>query len=155
MNIMELGALGELVGAVAVVVTLGYLALQVRQSKSALDINSQETRAATMQATIESEMFFQSQILKPAGTWEKVVVGEPLADGEEARMGIILYSMLLTQHENRYHQYKSGYLDRIPDIESIVAYPIYATWRLSPGASSRSPDYLEFIDSLHAHGSNS
>ena len=108
-----------------------------------------------MQAAIESEMFFQSQILRYAGTWEKVLVGEPLTDGEETRMGIILYSMLLTQYENRYHQYKSGYLDRIPDIESMVAYPIYPKWRLSAGAASRSPDFLEFVDSLRAHDSNS
>ena len=32
MNIMELGAMGELVGAIAVVVTLGYLARQIRLS---------------------------------------------------------------------------------------------------------------------------
>jgi len=33
MTITELGALGEFVGAIAVVVTLAYLAVQVRQSK--------------------------------------------------------------------------------------------------------------------------
>ena len=32
MSIMELGALGEFIGAIAVVATLAYLALQVRQS---------------------------------------------------------------------------------------------------------------------------
>ena len=32
MNIMELGALGEFVGAIAVVATLAYLAIQVRAS---------------------------------------------------------------------------------------------------------------------------
>jgi hypothetical protein len=35
MSIIELGALGEFVGAIAVVATLAYLALQVRQSKLA------------------------------------------------------------------------------------------------------------------------
>ncbi len=34
MNIMELGAIGELVGGVAVIATLIYLALQVRQSNT-------------------------------------------------------------------------------------------------------------------------
>ena len=36
MDIMELGAIGELVGGVAVVVTLVYLAIQVRQNTSAI-----------------------------------------------------------------------------------------------------------------------
>ena len=148
MNIMELGALGEFVGAFAVVVTLGYLAVQVRHSKSALQINSQETRAATKQAILESEMFFQSQILRYAGTWEKVVVGDALADGEEMRRGIILYNMLLTQYENRYHQYKSGYLDVMAEIEPMVRFPIYESWRISGGATSRSPEFLEFVDGL-------
>ncbi len=35
MNIMELGAIGELVGGVAVIATLGYLAAQVRHSARA------------------------------------------------------------------------------------------------------------------------
>ena len=155
MTIMELGALGEFVGAFAVVATLAYLAVQVRHSKSALNTNSQETRAATTLAILESEMFFQSQILRYAGTWEKVLIGEPLPDGEEKRRGVILYNMLLTQYENRYHQYKSGYLDGMPDIESMVAFPIYDVWRLSAGASSRSPDYLEYIDGLRERQSAS
>jgi hypothetical protein len=148
MSIMELGALGEFVGAFAVVVTLGYLAVQVRHSKTALETNSQETRAATRQAILESEMFFQSQILSCAGTWEKVVVGEPLEDREEMRKGIVLYNMLMTQYENRYHQYRSGYLDAMPDIQLTVGFPIYENWRLSGGATSRSPDFLEYIDGL-------
>ncbi len=45
-----LGNYGEFVGAVAVVATLGYLAVQVRQSKHALDANTlalDETRNPT------------------------------------------------------------------------------------------------------------
>ena len=36
MNVMELGAIGELVGGVAVIATLIYLAAQVRQNTKAL-----------------------------------------------------------------------------------------------------------------------
>ena len=36
MDIMELGAIGELVGGVAVIATLIYLALQVRENTTAL-----------------------------------------------------------------------------------------------------------------------
>ena len=34
MNIMELGALGEFVGSIGVIVTLVYLAIQIRQNTS-------------------------------------------------------------------------------------------------------------------------
>ena len=42
MDIMELGALGEFIGAIAVVVTLVYLALQVRHGREALTANTRE-----------------------------------------------------------------------------------------------------------------
>lgn len=58
MNWEAAGGIGELTGAMAVVVTLVYLAIQVRHSKDALDVNSRETRAATTQAALDSEMFF-------------------------------------------------------------------------------------------------
>ncbi len=47
MDIMELGAIGELVGGVAVIATLIYLAVQVRQ-------NALETRVASSQALTDS-----------------------------------------------------------------------------------------------------
>ena len=40
MSIMELGALGEFVGAIAVFATLGYLAVQVRQSARSTQSNA-------------------------------------------------------------------------------------------------------------------
>ena len=46
MSILELGALGEFVGALAVVATLIYLTIQVRQSKEAMQENSRLARAA-------------------------------------------------------------------------------------------------------------
>ncbi len=41
MNIMELGAIGELVGGVAVLVTLVYLAVQVRQGRRDLRLQAE------------------------------------------------------------------------------------------------------------------
>ena len=48
MNWEAMGAIGEIVGAVGVIATLGYLAFQVRQ-------NSNVTRSATRQAIPRSE----------------------------------------------------------------------------------------------------
>ena len=42
MDIMELGAIGELVGGVAVLVTLVYLALQIRQNTSQVRLSTEE-----------------------------------------------------------------------------------------------------------------
>ena len=43
MNWEAIGAIGEIVGAIAVVVTLGYLALQIRQNTNALRGSAHET----------------------------------------------------------------------------------------------------------------
>jgi hypothetical protein len=40
MSISELGALGEFIGSIAVLITLVYLAMQVRQTKRGLDANT-------------------------------------------------------------------------------------------------------------------
>ena len=47
MDIVELGAIGELVGGIAVLITLIYLAGQVRHSKEATEANTRSLRAAT------------------------------------------------------------------------------------------------------------
>ena len=53
MNIMELGAIGELVGGVAVIATLIYLAVQVRQSRDLALAGAQREVLAGYQTVIE------------------------------------------------------------------------------------------------------
>ena len=48
MTIIELGALGEFVSSVAVLLTLVYLAVQVRQTKQTVQSSSHQTGIATM-----------------------------------------------------------------------------------------------------------
>ena len=49
MSIMELGALGEFVGAIAVVITLAYLAIQIRQNTRAMEESKRLALAQTYQ----------------------------------------------------------------------------------------------------------
>jgi hypothetical protein len=53
MNIMELGALGELVGSVGVVVTLFYLAIQIRQNTEQQKRVEMESRVSAFHITVE------------------------------------------------------------------------------------------------------
>ncbi len=53
MSIMELGALGEFLGVFALVATLIYLAIEVRQSKQAMAENSTLVRQAGLDQTFE------------------------------------------------------------------------------------------------------
>ena len=58
-----LGAIGEVVGAIAVVLTLAYLAIQVRQNSNALDQQNKVEKAKTVQDRVELVMrYMQLQI---------------------------------------------------------------------------------------------
>jgi len=54
MNWEAIGAVGEIIGALAVVITLFYLAVQLREAKRATDRNSDITIAATYQSRAET-----------------------------------------------------------------------------------------------------
>lgn len=147
MNWDAIGAFGEILGAVAVVVTLIYLAAQIRHS-------GLEARAGTIQAALELEMHLSEVLAQHGGTWDKVVKGAHLADGEELRTAVILYNLTMIEAENRFHQYQAGYLDakswdgRLGSLHRLVKLPIHATWQRSMGALNHSSEFLDVLKGL-------
>ncbi len=150
-NWEAIGAIGEILGASGVIITLGYLALQLRRSND-------QTRAATLQSTLDSELALMSVLVEHTGTWDRVVGGQPLDHGEETRTATILYNMVMTEGENRYHQFESGYLDiqswegRVASLRPLVRFPIYEAWRQTPGSLNHSADFLDFLEDLRQEG---
>ena len=141
-KLSDLASIAEIIASVGVILSLIFVGLQINDG-------NRETRAATIQASLDSEMFFQSQMLRYADTWEKVVTGMPLSEGEETRKGIVIFNMLMTLNENRFHQFNSGYLESaLTNIDLVRRFPFYETWRGSGGARARSPDFLEYLDAL-------
>jgi len=145
MSLQDWGAIGELIGGVAIIVSLLYVGLQIKHG-------NRETRASTLQATLDSEMSLQAEAMRYAGTWEKIITGVHFADGEETRRAILLYNMMMTLYQNRYYQVKAGYLDHLPFTEEVVTFPMYEIWRGSGGAKNRSAEFLEFLDKQHERG---
>jgi hypothetical protein len=110
--------IAEILAAIAVIISLLIVAFQISEG-------NRETRAMTALVVLEGEKSVQSEFLRYAGIWEKVVSGEPLEAGEELRRGIILYNMMHTQEESRYHQIKSGFLQEGGEgILESVAWPM-------------------------------
>ena len=145
MSLQDWGAIGELLGGVAIIVSLLYVGLQIKHG-------NRETRANTLQATLDSEMSLQTEAMRYAGTWDKIVTGVHLADAEETRRAILLFNMMMTLYQNRYYQFKTGYLDHPPVTEEVVTFPMYEIWRASVGAKNRSAEFLEFLDRQHERG---
>lgn len=139
-KLSEWASIAEILSAAAVVVSLLFVGFQIGDG-------NRGTRAATAQAVLDSEMFFQAELLRYAETWEKVITGVPLSDGEEKRRGIVLFQMMQTQNENRYHQMKAGYMEYQPRaLLEPVGWPIYEIWTGSGGYQSRSLEFREFLD---------
>ena len=134
-KLSDWASIAEMVAAFGVIVSLIFVGFQIADGNN-------ETRAATTQAALDSEMFLQSHMLKYAGMWEKVVSGLPLEEGEETRRGILIMNMLMTLNENRFHQVNSGYLEHgINNFEIVLNFPFFETWRASGGARARSPEF--------------
>ncbi len=93
MSIMELGALGELVGAIAVLVTLIYLTTQLRQ-------NTRAVRAASLQALDKSVTdniaLFASSPENAALMQHGRLAHETLSDEEKARFHLMISVMFLS-----------------------------------------------------------
>lgn len=92
MNWEMIGAIGEVAGAAAVVITLVYLAGQIRASAEA-------TRQDAMQALLDQVIQFNSQLTKDkeiAALWEQGLRGEGSLDGPDlARLHSLFYQMTM------------------------------------------------------------
>ena len=149
MNWDAIGAIAEMLAALGVIISLIFVGLQVRKSTA-------ESRAATKQATTDTEIVMVSTFANHAEVWEKVANGALPDEGTETRTAILLFNMLMIDYENRYHQHKAGYFDdrswenRVATFRTMVKHPIFDLWRNSLGGQSRSADYLDFLDKLAA-----
>ena len=108
MDIMELGAIGELVGGVAVIGSLIYVGLQVRQNTKALS-SSTFHAVATSISGITSSIAAESEL----STFVEKGFFEPddLTRGERLRLGF-WWRGVFRLHENYHYQANQGFLDR-------------------------------------------
>ena len=122
MTLMELGAIGEFVGAIAVVVTLVYLAIQIRQNTHAMAESRRLALAQTyqMRADALQEMLVhaaESEHIGPvitklvdAGYPENVQSLAVLTTVERGRFRQWQIAQQ-THWDNMFYQYQQGFLD--------------------------------------------
>jgi hypothetical protein len=122
MSIVELGALGEFVGAIAVVVTLVYLAIQIRQNTRAMQEAKRLALAQTyqMRADALQNMLVQaaeSDHISPiisklvaAGYPEEIASLDRLSAAERGRFRQ-WHIAQQTHWDNMFYQYQQGFLD--------------------------------------------
>lgn len=149
MNWDAIGAVAELLAAIGVIISLIFVGLQVRKSTA-------ESKAATKQATTDTEIAMVSAFADHAEIWEKATTGAPITGATDTRRAILLVNLLMIDYENRFHQHEAGYFDdrswanRVAILRNMVTLPMFDIWRQSQGGQSRSADYLDFLDKLAA-----
>ena len=118
MNWDALGAIAELLGAIAVFLTLAYLTVQVRQNSKALELQNQFAAAQIMQARTDTSMCFLSSMVSSSlnmkTAFELMSVKETdSVDGFSAEDTDRIFFILQMQRgmfENLYDQNKRGLL---------------------------------------------
>jgi hypothetical protein len=143
------GAVGEIVGAVGVIATLGYLAVQTRHNTKAIN-------ASTFQANTE---LWQDWFLALAGSdaseaFTRGISGSANMDGPAFQKFWMVCRALFLDFENQYYQYRQGVLeeDSFKGYEqslcdSTLAWPgIRAWWLLNRDGYGQA--YAGYIDGL-------
>jgi hypothetical protein len=108
-----LGNYGEFIGAIAVVVTLGYLAVQVRHSREATEANTKSLKAA---ARIESGRYWSEETIRMALSPDMATIvatgfedASRLDDGDRERL-IAWYLQHMLMKDALYQQHVDGVL---------------------------------------------
>ena len=104
MTIQDLGALGEFISSVVVLITLIYLAIQVRQGN--LLAKSQARQRMVEHA--QTELYTQ---IKDLSITHAVVKEGPLSEEEQAKLSLFL-TEFMRQREWEWFQFQDGVIDK-------------------------------------------
>jgi hypothetical protein len=153
MNWTAIGAIGEFLGATGVIITLIYLARQVRQ-------NTRATRLSTSHSISAAARDWNRPLLNdPELAWTfQVGTEDPtkLDEKEQARFIELCFS-LFRMFEDAHYQFQKGALD--PDV--WMGYEkLYAAYAKAPGfraywerrKETFRPEFQKFIDSYGSPG---
>jgi len=104
MTLVELGALGEFVAAIAVLITLVYLTIQVRQGNAL-------GRAQTRQRMVEQAERELLRLVEDPVIFKCFLKEDPLTEEEKIKLAFWLTASL-RQREYEWFQYRDGKIDR-------------------------------------------
>ena len=156
MNWEMIGAVGEILGAAAVIATLAYLSRQIRAS-------TQATRRAAMQEILDQSGYFLdhlSSTSETAGVWYRGLAGDAsLSPDQRAQFRLIVYRLTL-QIERLHYLAEAGdidqwFIERNRRINrDIFASPGYQAWFRDRGAHLISDGFRTVVEQDMAKGSD-
>ena len=165
MSIMELGALGEFVGAFAVVATLIYLALQIRQNSAMLEQNHEFSRASIVQESNVMYSTFRGLIAGDAALARiyRCALSEEVLEGDEAIRFQAYLDMYFAWLETVFNHLRSGLLfaefKEMSEMDAVATLKPYilkvlrtkagaSWWQSELTRANYTPSFIHLIDTL-------
>ena len=152
MTLQDLGGVGEFIGGIAVVISLVYLAVQIRQ-------NTKSVRTSTYQAILDSSRS-DTELLLVHPHLERVYrVGrrnpEKLNDDERPLFRMLVAQLLLSS-ESLFLQHQQGAIDsdywqrRQQTLRGLLSQPGVRQWWAARGTPREyyDPGFRELVDSI-------
>jgi hypothetical protein len=98
MSWQDLGSIGEMISAIAVVVSLIYLAFQIRQNTNQIDQNTEAARASAFDSTVTQTMHARNIIIENEDVarifHEGSIDPDSLSEQERLRYRLIVHNVL-------------------------------------------------------------
>ena len=149
MDINTLAAWGEFIGGIAVVVSLVYLASQIRQNSKLLRVSATVAIATSERLNVSAMMDDPS--LARAWTIETAEF-ESLPEIERARLGAFVAIQVSTFHQNYYFQKDGVIRDEVWKAQKRINASLFRqAWTQKVWSDSRlsfSDEFGEFVDDL-------
>jgi hypothetical protein len=152
MNWDAIGAMSELVGAIAVVFTLAYLAIQIKASTRASKAVVREGVSSSLQNVMLSRL--DASVLAQAGM--KQNSGVDLDDSEEHQLSWWT-AMWWRTYENIYYQYRNGFLEEAEwrGYENVIVNSlrddlVLRHWKRVLQDKTMSEEFISHVERLRA-----
>ena len=163
MNWEAIGAVGDFVGGIAVVLSLVYIGFQVRQNSRQIDQNSRHLEASMYYASGEGFNRWWSLLVQDesvADLWRRGLAAEELTPTERHRFRSMAM-MLFTTLENNFHQVQLGSHSRDTLVISKTTWkrlldsPGGSAWWKREARRSFTHEFVEAVDSLVSNANSS
>tara|TARA_R110002072_G_scaffold1780_10_gene14857 strand:- start:84732 stop:85232 length:501 start_codon:yes stop_codon:yes gene_type:complete len=147
MTLQDIGAIGELVGGIAVIVSLIYLATQVRHGLQGYKSNITQ-EVTTHFSRLQLDIAKDTDLLR---AWLRAERGEDLESLDQRRVLQVVSSFMIG-FENLYFQYQAGMVDRDayearrPVVANILTYTGARDWWDNYGCIQHPPKFVQEVE---------
>jgi len=155
-TLSDFAAIAEIVGAVAIVVTIIYLAVQVKHSRESLDANTKAIRGQAISditRNVHDQMHMMIQGHDIAAMFKRFVTEDELGQQDAFLLDSVL-SAVFVARQNEYFQWKQGLLDDEVFtslhhvILTILSSPNGQHWWENEGRRMFAQGFVDFVDDM-------